>query len=94
MQIMSYTKHTGEPMVREDKGERKCFMLAAGWGASPPEVGWERCLCLAAQLIKDTSREEAWPGPVHTCGLHATFEGPLSPILPHGSPSRDALGCE
>lgn len=50
-------------------------------------VGWGGRLCLAAQLIKGTLREEAGPGPVHTCGLHATFEGPLPPILPHSTPN-------
>lgn len=80
-------------MAKEDEGERKCF-LSAGWAASPPAVGWGGRLWLAAQLIKGTWREKAGPGPGHTCGLHAAFEGPLSPILPCGSPGRDALGCE
>lgn len=38
MQTMTYTKHTGLPMVRGEKGERKCFMLLAGWRASTPVV--------------------------------------------------------
>ena len=49
-------------------------------------VGWGGCLCLAAPLIKGTSREEAGPGPVNTCSLHAIFKGPLPPNLPHSSP--------
>ena len=53
-------------------------------GASPPAEG-SGCgghLCLAAQLIKGTSREEAGPGPVHTCSSHATFGGSLTPVFP------------
>lgn len=38
-QIMTYTKHTGQLMVRGGKGERKCFTLAAGWGPLPLQRG-------------------------------------------------------
>lgn len=40
IKTMTYTKHTGQPTVKEGKRERKCFMLASGWGASPPVLGW------------------------------------------------------
>lgn len=80
-------------LVRGENGERKCFMLLAGWRASTPVVDAPVCL-QPAQLIKGSlrrrggRREEARSGPICIHAICTLTSGGLCPPIPTASPSK------